>query len=252
MFTQRHFLWLHTRDLVRLRFRGACLGLAWNILQPALYLFLFGFVFSVVNRSSYHDYIAYLFAGLVPWRFFEQACQAMTESISGSAVFTRGFRVPYIYFPASELGAQFIDFLASFCTLLVLLMVFKVPLRGAMLVLPASILVFVMNTAGAGLCLSVVFVFFRDIRPIVQMGLMLALFSSTVFFKPETLSRGTARLSLMLNPVCHWVALFQNPIYYGKWPQPIDWCISLISGFALLLLGTALYRMCRHKFYFYF
>jgi ABC-type polysaccharide/polyol phosphate export permease len=250
--SQHYFLWLHTRDLVRLRFRGACLGLAWNILQPALYLLLLGFVFAVVNRTNYSDYVPYLFAGLVPWRFFEQASQAMTESIVSSAVFTRGFRVPYFYFPTSELGAQFIDFLASFSALLGLLLLFRVPLHGQMVVLPLSILAWMLITAGSGLCLSVIFVFFRDIRPIVQMGLMLAMFSSTVFFKPETLAGNTGTAWLKINPVCYWVALFQKPIYYGTWPQPLDWVVSLASGFFLIMLGIILYRSLRHKFYFYF
>ena len=252
MQTQRIFLLLHTRDLVRLRFRGACLGLAWNILQPALYLIMLGFVFSVVNRSNYADFIVYLFAGLVPWRFFEQACQAMTDSIVSSAVFTRGFRVPYFYFPTSELGAQLTDFLASFFTLLALLLLLKTPWHTQMLILPLSVLVWMLITAGAGLCLSVVFVFFRDIRPIVQMGLMLALFSSTVFFKPETLTGRAGHIWLTVNPVCYWAALFQKPIYYGVWPLPIDWAVSLASAGVLLALGTVLYRRLRHKFYFYF
>jgi ABC-type polysaccharide/polyol phosphate export permease len=250
--TQRCFLWLRTRDLVRLRFRGAFLGLAWNILQPALYLILFGMVFAVVNRTSYRDYIIYLFAGLVPWRFFEQASQAMTDSIVSSAVFTRGFRVPYFYFPISELGAQLIDFLASFLCLLVLLTLFKAPLHQAMLVLPVSVLVLALIAAGGGLCLSVIFVFFRDIRPMVQMGLMVALFSSSVFFKPEALAGGAGRLWLRANPVCYWVALFQKPIYFGTLPPLTDWVVSLSSGLILLGIGTILYRSLHRKFYFYF
>jgi ABC-type polysaccharide/polyol phosphate export permease len=252
MQTQRIFLLLHTRDLVRLRFRGAYLGLAWNILQPTLYLVLLGFVFAIVNRSNYLDFVVYLFAGLVPWRFFDQACQAMTDSIAFSAVFTRGFRVPYFYFPASELGAQLVDFLVSFVTLLVLLLLFHGSLHRQMLILPLSVLLWLLITAGAGLCLSVIFVFFRDIRPIVQMGLMLALFSSTVFFKPETLSGQAGELWLTLNPVCYWAALFQKPIYYAAWPLPIDWEVSLASAVGFILLGIALYRSLRHKFYFYF
>lgn len=252
MHTQRNFLLLHTRDLVRLRFRGACLGLAWNILQPALYLVMLGFVFAVVNRSNYGDFVVYLFAGLVPWRFFEQACDAMTASIASSAVFTRGFCIPYFYFPASELGAQLTDFLVSFVTLLAVLQIFHASWHVQMLVLPLSVLVWVMITAGAGLCLSVIFVFFRDIRPIVQMGLMLALFSSTVFFKPATLSGRAGHIWLTVNPVCYWAALFQKPIYYGVWPLPVDWVVSLSSGVGLIVLGTVLYRSLRHKFYFYF
>jgi ABC-type polysaccharide/polyol phosphate export permease len=250
--TQRCFLWLRTRDLVRLRFRGAFLGLAWNILQPALFLLLFGMVFAVVNRTSFRDYIFYLFAGLVPWRFFEQASQAMTDSIVNSSVFTRGFRVPYYYFPLSELGAQFIDFLASFLCLLLLLTLFKAPLHLAMLILPASVLTMALIAAGGGLCLSVIFVFFRDIRPIVQMGLMVALFSSTVFFKSATLSGGDGKIWLLLNPVCYWVALFQKPIYFGVLPRTTDWVISLASGLFLVGLGTVLYRALYRKFYFYF
>lgn len=252
MNTQRCFLWLRTRDLVRLRFRGAFLGLAWNILQPALYLVLFGMVFAVVNRTSYRDYVLYLFAGLVPWRFFEQASHAMTDSIVSSSVFTRGFRVPYFYFPLSELGAQFIDFLASFLCLLLLLTLLKLPLRQAMLILPASVLTLALIAAGGGLCLSVIFVFFRDIRPIVQMGLMVALFSSTVFFKPAALAGGDGKLWLTINPVCYWVALFQKPIYFGTLPNLSDWAVSLLSGVVLVGIGTILYRVLHRKFYFYF
>jgi ABC-type polysaccharide/polyol phosphate export permease len=163
-----------------------------------------------------------------------------------------GARVPYFYFPASELGAQLVDFLVSFVTLLVLLLLFHGSLHRQMLILPLSVLLWLLIAAGAGLCLSVIFVFFRDIRPIVQMGLMLALFSSTVFFKPETLSGQAGELWLTLNPVCYWAALFQKPIYYAAWPLPIDWEVSLASAVGFILLGIALYRSLRHKFYFYF
>jgi ABC-type polysaccharide/polyol phosphate export permease len=249
--SQRHFLWLHARALIRLRFRGACLGLAWNILQPALYLVLLGFVLAGVNRASYRDYVVYLFAGLVPWRFFEQACHAMTDSVASSAAITRGFRVPYYYFPLSELCAQFVDFLASFLILLAILVLARLPLHPQLVILPLSILVWTLITAGAGLCLSVLFVFLRDIRPIVQMVLLLAFFSSTILFKPETLGEGRGEW-LMANPVCYWVALFQRPLSQGCWPRPVEWWVSLASALALLGLGLGLYRCLHRKFYFYF
>lgn len=238
--------------LIRLRFRGACLGLAWNILQPALYLVSLGFVFAALNRASYREYIVYLFAGLVPWRFFEQACHAMTMSIASSEVITKGFRVPYYYFPASELCAQFVDFLASFLVLLAILVLLRTPMPATAAVLPLSILVWAMIASGAGLCLSVLFVFLRDIRPIVQMVLLLALFSSTVFFKPETLGGKAGAWWLMANPVSYWAALLQRPLYYGTWPRALDWLVSLSSAFVLLGLGVGLYRALHRKFYYYF
>jgi len=247
----KYFIWLYVRNLVVVRYRGAYLGLIWNVLQPLLYLLILGYVFATFNNASLKDYVLYLFAGLVPWRFFEQSSMSMVDSIILNSVVSKKIRMPYIYFPLTQLGIAFVDFLSAFGVLLVLFITFQGTWHIQMLILPLSIVVWMLIAAGSGIILSVVFVFFQDIKPIVQMVLMLLLFTSTIFFKIDLFYHDPVKFTILqLDPVCYWVSLFQKPIYYGQWPSFLDWMVCLTSGTVLLVVGLVLYNRLKNKFYY--
>lgn len=246
------FLWLYIKNLVVIRYRGAFLGLIWNILQPLLYLSIIGFVFATFNNASYQDYVVYLFAGLVPWRFFEQSAMSMIDSITLNAVFIKKIRVSFIYFPLIQLGVSFVDFLSAFGALFILFMLFQADWHMHMFVLPLSIAAWVLIAAGAGIILSVLFVFFQDIKAIVQMILMLLLFTSTIFFKADLFQNDPIKAAILkYDPVCYWVSLFQKPIFYRQFPNTLDWVVSLASGGVLLAVGLVLYHRHKNRFYYY-
>ncbi|MBU0987087.1 MAG: ABC transporter permease [Proteobacteria bacterium] len=248
----KYFLWLYIKNLVVIRYRGAYLGLIWNILQPLFYLLILGYVFATFNNAPLKEYVLYLFAGLVPWRFFEQSALSMVDSIIINSVITKRIRMPYIYFPLAQLGIAFVDFLSAFGVLLILFLAFQATWHIHMLILPLSIAVWILIAAGSGIILSVVFVFFQDIKPIVQMILMLILFTSTIFFKIDLFYHDSFKFKILkLDPVCYWVSLFQKPIYYGQWPGTLDWAVSLTSGILLFMTGLFLYGKLKHKFYYY-
>jgi len=247
----RYFVWLYAQNVLRLRYRGAWLGAAWSILQPALYLVLMAFVFAVVNRASLRDYVVYLFAGLIPWRFLEQAALGMMESVPAHGMYTRKVRVPLFYFPAVQFLVALVDFFVAF-GILVAVLAWQQPWALPVIVLPAAVLVWAGIAAGLGLLLSVLFVFFRDIRPLVQMGLMFLLFTSTIYFKPETIAADATRLRLLAwDPVCYWAALFQKPIYAGTWPLAADWTVSAASAAVLLAAGALSYRAAHNRMHYY-
>ncbi len=247
-----YFLWLYIRNLVVIRYRGAYLGLIWNVLQPLLYLLILGFVFATFNNAPLKEYVLYLFAGLVPWRFFDQAAMSMMDSILANGMFTRKIRMSHMFFPLIQLGIAFVDFLSAFTALLLLFLLLQAPWHMPMVILPLSIAVWVLIAAGAGIILSVLFVFFQDIKNIVQMALMLMLFTSTIFFKQDLFWHDPVkRVILRYDPVCYWVSLFQKPVYYGLWPGSLDWIVSLASAALLLLVGLVLYRRLKHRFFYY-
>lgn len=247
-----YFLWLYIKNLIVIRYRGAYLGLIWNVLQPLLYLLIMGFVFATFNSADLKDYVLYLFAGLIPWRFFEQAALTMIDSIVANGAFTKKIRMPHIYFPLIQLGISCVDFLTAFGLLLALFFLFQTPLHLPMIILPLSIAVWIVIAAGCGIILSVLFVFFQDLKNIVQMSLMLLLFTSTIFFKPALFASDPMKLMILKwDPVCYWVSLFQKPIYFGQWPGALDWLVSVACGALLVGAGLGLYRRYQKKFYYY-
>ena len=248
----KYFLWLYIRNLVVIRYRGAYLGLIWNVLQPLLFLLIMGFVFATFNNAPLEEYVVYLFAGLVPWRFFDQAAMSMSDSILLNSGFTKKIRMPHIYFPLIQLGIAFVDFLSAFGVLLVLFLAFQATWHIQMLILPLSIAVWILIAAGLGITLSVLFVFFQDIKNILQMCLMLLLFTSTIFFKKDLFYNNPIKLMILkFDPVCYWVSLFQKPVYYGQWPSSLDWTVSLATGALLLTAGLALYYKLKDRFFYF-
>ena len=249
---EKYFIWLYIKNLIVIRYRGAYLGLIWNILQPLLFLLILGYVFATFNHAPLKEYVLYLFAGLVPWRFFEQSSMSMIDSITLHSVVTKKIRMPHIYFPITQLGIAFVDFLSAFGVLLVLFLTFQATWHIQMLILPLSIAAWMLIAGGFGTILSVVFVFFQDIKPIVQMILMLLLFTSTIFFKIDLFHNDPVKLALLkLDPVCYWVSLFQKPIFYGQWPSCLDWIVCLTSGTILSIAGFILYIKLKNRFYYY-
>lgn len=249
---EKYFIWLYIKNLIVIRYRGAYLGLIWNILQPLLFLLILGYVFATFNNAPLKEYVLYLFAGLVPWRFFEQSSMSMIDSIILNSVVTKKIRMPHIYFPLTQLGIAFVDFLSAFGVLLILFLIFQASWHIQMVILPLSIATWMLIAVGFGTILSVVFVFFQDIKPIVQMVLMLLLFTSTIFFKIDLFYDDPVKLKILqLDPICYWVSLFQKPIYYGQWPSCLDWIVGLTSGTVLSITGFVLYSKLKNRFYYY-
>jgi ABC-type polysaccharide/polyol phosphate export permease len=98
---------------------------------------------------------------------------------------------------------------------------------------------------------AVLFTFFRDIRTILQMVLMLAFFSSPILFRADTFAGESLQARLVaLHPITYFAALFQKPIYHGTWPGINDWLISF--SIAALALATGMYLVYKHKGEFYY
>jgi ABC-type polysaccharide/polyol phosphate export permease len=188
----------------------------------------------------------------VPWRFFDQSVMTMMDSILVNSVFTKKIKMPHICFPITQLGIAFVDFLSAFAVLLILFLAFQATWHIQMIVLPLSIAVWILIAAGAGIILSVLFIFFQDLKNIVQMLLMLLLFTSTIFFKTELFQNDPVKMIILkYDPVCYWVSLFQKPIYYGQWPSALDWTVCASSGIVLMTTGIILYYKLKDKFYYY-
>src|SRR5438094_9029175 len=78
MMRDRRLLAAITRVELAKRHAGSLLGIAWVVLQPALLLSVYLFVYMVVLRMRFEgfsrfDYVLYVFCGLVPYLGFMEA-----------------------------------------------------------------------------------------------------------------------------------------------------------------------------------
>jgi ABC-type polysaccharide/polyol phosphate export permease len=246
------FTWLFALSQLKLRYRYTALGFLWNLLEPTLYLGVLSLVFSVVNRMRLADYAVFLFSGLVPWRYFEKVVLTCMDSIVQGDWLLRKLPVSPFALPLTRWIVASAEFAFSFAALFLVLALIGHAVTLPCLVLPLAALPWVFSGLGLGLVCAALFTFFRDIRPVVQMGLLFAFFSAPILFRGDLFAEHSLQSGLLAwHPLTYLAALFQKPIYHATWPAPRDWAVSLATAGLSMLLGVLLVSRNRARFYFY-
>src|SRR6266540_5014734 len=90
------FAW---RD-IKVKYKQTYLGILWAVLQPALLMILFYFVFARALKISVGmSYPVYTFAGLTLWGLFSSGITHSTESLLSSSQMIRKIYFPRILIP---------------------------------------------------------------------------------------------------------------------------------------------------------
>ena len=235
----------------RLKYRHTLLGVAWNVLEPALFLGVLTFVFAVVNNMNLADYAVFLFCALVPWRYFESTVTGCTESIVGGEWLLRRMPVSPFVFPLARWLLASLEFAFAYPVALLVIALLRPDLGLPVLVVPLGVLLWSVAALGLGMLCATAYVFLRDARTLVQMTLMLAFFSSPILVRADLFAPGSAQATLFAwHPVTYFAALFQKPFYYGTFPSALDWGVAVSITAALLLAGWQTLDAQRGRIYY--
>jgi ABC-type polysaccharide/polyol phosphate export permease len=246
------FVLQYVLSQLKVRYRQAWMGRVWNVLEPLLFLGVLTVVFSVLNQTNLRDYALYLFAGLVPWRYLERSIMGCVDSIADGGWLLRRIAAPACVLPLTAWLLASADFLFGLIALaLVLAFLADSWTIHLVCVLPAALLVGVLGL-GLGTIFAVLNVFARDVKPLLQVALMLLFFSSPVLVKQSAIPVDSQLASIFSwHPVTPIVGLFQQSIYQHAWPPAHNWMIVATFAFASLALGWILLARLRHRIYFY-
>lgn len=248
----RRFTWQFALSQLKLKYRYTSLGFFWNFLEPALYLAVLSLVFSVINRMDIGDYAVFLFGALLPWRYFEKVVNTCMDSIVGGDWLLKKMYVSPFALPVTRWIVATFELFFSLVVMFVFLAALRHPWTVHLTILPLAILPWAMLGLGVGFIAAVMFTFFRDIRTIIQLFLMLLFFSSPILFKADLFQRGTLQaIMLTLHPITYFAALFQKPIYHAAWPSLVDWGVSFGISILMLMVGISMVNRYKGEFYFH-
>ena len=241
------------RMMLRDRFLGSMLGSAWAILNPALMLLLFCFVFGVVFQSrlpgslSGFAFIIWLISGYGPWLAMSEALINSTNVIVSQAGVVKNMAFKTEILPFSASAVALVPLSVSLVLLCVLLVLDGRPPTVAWLILPVVLILQMAFIIGIGLVLAASNVFLRDISQVLPNVLTLALFISPIFYE-------LVQFPELVRPVAAWNPLYliangyRAPIVNGVLP-PLAHLVVLLA-LAASSLGFGLWYFRRLKTYF--
>ena len=244
IFRYRELLYALTQREVKARYRQSLLGIGWAIAQPLAFMVVFNLVFSRFARlpSDGIPYPIFAYAALVPWTFLANALTTATIGlVSQRSVVTK------TYFPReviilSQIGARFVDFVAAALVLAGMMVWYGIAPTVWLLLLPVLLLIQLALIVGVSLVTSAMHVSYRDLAPVVGLGLQVWLYLTPVSY-PLSIVPAELYPFYILNPMVGLIDGFRAVVALGR---PPAWDLLAVSAVVSLVLLVGAYVYFKH------
>jgi lipopolysaccharide transport system permease protein len=238
-----------TRREVKGRYSQSLFGAGWAIAQPLATMAVFTLVFARLGQmpSGGAPYPLFAYAALVPWFFFSNSVNSGTMSlITYRNIVTKTY-FPREIVPLAQVCSRLVDFAAATGLFVLLMAFYGWPAGRWALAAPAFFVLLVLFTVGVALTTSALNVFYRDVNPVVQIGLQLWLYLTPVAY-PLAVVPEQYRLFFLLNPLTGIVEGLRAVVVFGRAPE---WPVVFVSvALTLTLLTVAVVLFKRTDKYF--
>jgi lipopolysaccharide transport system permease protein len=229
---------------IKVRYKQTTLGVIWALLQPAVTLAVFTFIFGRLAGmpAGNAPYPLLVLCGLLPWQLFAAAFSNASGSLVANTHLISKVYFPRLIVPLSSVAVALIDFAVVLVLLAGLCGWWHFVPDWRVIVLPAFILLTLVAAVGTGLWLTALTVRYRDFRFVVPFLLQVGLFLSPVGF--STTNMPTWRAIYSLNPMVGAIDGFRWCLLRG---EPALDAANLATSvvMAFLLLGTGLWYFRR-------
>jgi ABC-type polysaccharide/polyol phosphate export permease len=204
------------------------------ILQMAVYLIVFGFIF----KRSTPDFPLFLFACVLPWKWFSTSLNDGTLSVVSRQALIRQLPFPKLVLPVSSAITGSISFLWGLLALGIVYLAFLDRLSIWVLALPLIALVQLVFTLAAVILASALNAFFRDIQNVLTHGTRLWWYLSPGLWSLTEISNPNFRFILRLNPFTTLFEAYRSVTWGTSAP---DWgALAAVLVASLVLLGIAI------------
>ncbi|PAW77272.1 MAG: phosphate ABC transporter permease [Verrucomicrobia bacterium Tous-C9LFEB] len=230
---------LSWRDLL-VRYKQTLLGVAWALLRPILFTFVFTLVFSKIGKfpSNGIPYALLTLTGVLVWQLFATAFGGCSASLVNNAHLITKVYFPRLILPCAAMAVGLVDFLVALVLLFVVMPFFGVWPDWRWLTLPFWIALALITAASAGIWIAALNVRYRDFGTLVPLALQLGMFISPVGYASDIVP-DRWRLLYSLNPLVSVIDGFRWSLFEGKASLCLPGLMLSIL-FLLMLLWTGL------------
>jgi ABC-2 type transport system permease protein len=225
----RELLVTLVRKEVKVKYVSSVLGAVWSMMNPILYLAVFGLVFKVFLGNHTPSFPVYLLSGLVAWNLFSSSAGAAVRSVVDNSTLVKRVYLPREVLPLSSVGSAMVDFVLQAVVLLAYMVAIRYPFAGFNLVLlPLALFTVVIFATALSFFVSALNVRYRDTQHLLFLALTLWLWLTPVIYPSAFVFDQLAGRSLfgiplldfyLANPMVPIVLAFQRALYAH--PTPI-------------------------------
>lgn len=237
---------LVARD-IKIKYRRSVLGVVWTLLNPLFMMIILSIVFSNLFRFDIENFPLYILSGQLIFNFFSGATTDAMSSIIGNAALIKKIYVPKYLFVLSRVFSSFINLLASFSALLLMMLVMRAELNWTVFLVVIPICLVAVFSLGVGLLLAAVTVQFRDIMHLYSVFIMGLMYLTPVIY-PMSILPPAIEMIVLANPLTNMLQMLRDVMLNGCVPSAAS--ILIGAAEAAVALAVGLYVFYKRQDYF--
>jgi ABC-type polysaccharide/polyol phosphate export permease len=241
---------------VRKKGADTLLGNLWWVIDPLLQMAVYVILVSVIFDRGGPDYPIFIFAAILPWKWFQTSVYDGINSVTGAGTLIRQVQFPKLVLPVASSFAAVVNFAFGLIPLTLLIIVFYPHrLSATLLLIPAIAVVQLCFNLAMAILLAALNVFYRDIGNVARHAMRLWFYISPGLYALDRLQAATEHLQIPLirhillwNPFAILFTAYRNVAYDGVGP---DWgalAALLAASLVLLTLSTLLFKRVEPAF----
>ena len=229
------------------KYKDSVLGIFWTILSPLLMMALFTIIFSTIFGKSIDNYAVYFLCGWCLFQFFSVAVSISMDAIKGNKNILQRTPAPKYIFVLAGVLSEFLNYIVMLILLVIIMLIthasFHLPLMLFSIIPIISMLILI---TGLSLILSIVCVYYTDIKHLWTVLSMMLLYSSAIFY-PMDIIPEPFRQYLMLNPLYWIIDQFRSFVFQGTVPQLSSLINAFLLSLIILVFGIIIFKKYESK-----
>jgi ABC-type polysaccharide/polyol phosphate export permease len=228
-------------------------GQLWWILDPLLQMAVYVILVQVIFNRQIPDYPLFLFAAILPWKWFATTLNDATVSVVNRQSLIRQIQFPKVVLPAASVVAGTVSFIIGLIALGIVYLFYLHRLSPWVLLIPVIAVFQFAFTLALAIALSAMNAFYRDVQNVLRHVVRLWFYLSpglwTVAGEHSFLAADHwARPILALNPFTHLFESYRAVTWGQTGPDWLGLLYVLGLSGVLLVIALALFKRIEPAF----
>lgn len=254
LYTNGYLLRRLVKKDIRQRYQGSVLGVLWTMLVPVLMLVIYTFIFSEVFQAKWnmdttdtYQFALMLFCGLSAFNLVGEVMNRSTTLLASHVNYVKKVIFPLEILPVVlTLSALFHCAVSYGILIAAKYILYRTVSPTLYLLLPAMVPLVVL-AVGAGLFISAISVYLKDVGNVISVIVTVLMYLSPVFFPLDAVPEDF-RAVCEMNPMTYIIENFRNVVLYGMPINVSFFSASCAAAFAVYLVGYVVFMRTKEGF----
>ncbi|SDB30153.1 ABC transporter permease [Eubacterium oxidoreducens] len=237
--------WYVIRELtgreIKRKYARSYLGIIWSVLNPLLTMIVLSAIFSTMFKRSIENYPVYYLTGWIIWQLFSEATRSSLTVLVDNKNLLIKTKIPRIVFVLSRCYTALVNFAFSCIAYVFIIAIFQLTPDITWLLFFVDMAFILILSIGMGALLSILYVFFADVKHLYGVFLTMLMYLSAIFYPVDSLP-GWMQSVLGVNPIYIFIDFARSAIMEYEVPDPIIWIKMIVWSIVVFAIGITVFR----------